>query len=183
MFKFHQELTSGREIAFLSLVPASLSVQGAPCIRYSKGLPTQYYLGVHSQFALDHPSFSLATVNARGTPRSLTKWPRVPNINTTLLLLNSNTNECSLYRGYTQDLGGAGVHEWKRSGPTGCWVHLGVQTEGQSIRKPSAELGWVAGWEQRVLSSPSVRRFGGQARRCPMSHQSHIPLEAEGGVR
>lgn len=62
-----------RESAFGSLVPASLSVQGAPCIKYSKGLPTQPSLGVHLQFALGHPSFSLATVNARGTPLSLTK--------------------------------------------------------------------------------------------------------------
>ena len=89
-----------RETAFGFLVPTSLSVQGAPCIKYSKGLPTQLSLGIHSQFALGHPSFSLATVNARGTPLSLTKQPRFPNINTSLLLLNSNTNECSLCGGY-----------------------------------------------------------------------------------
>lgn len=167
MFKFHQELTSRREIAFCSLVPASLSVQGVPCIRYSKGLPTQTSLGVHSQFALGHPSFSLATVNARGTPWSLTKWPRVPNINTTLLLLNSNTNECSLCRGYTQDLGGAGVHEWKRSGPTGCWVRLGVKTEGQSIRKAICRAGLGGGVGAEGSQFPQRRRIWRPGKKVP----------------
>lgn len=50
----------------------------------------------------------------------------------------------------------AGVHEWKRRGPTRCWVSLGVQTEGQSLRKADCRAGlgmWVGA--ERALGSPA----------------------------
>lgn len=70
-------------------------------------------------------------------------------------------------RGYTQDLGGAGVDEWKGSGPTGCWVHLDVQTEGQNIRKAdcSAGLGGRVGAESSQF--PQHRRIWRPGKKVP----------------
>lgn len=78
---------------------------------------------------------------------------------------------------------GQGSMSGRGVGPRGAGSILVSRQKVRASGKPTAVLGWVAGWEQRALSSPSIGGFGGQARRCPMSHQSHIPLEAEGGVR
>lgn len=77
---------------------------------------------------------------------------------------------------------GQGSMSGKEEGPRGAGSVLVSRQKVRASGKLTAELGWVAGWEQRALGSPSVRGFGGQASRCPMSHQSCIPIDA-GGTR
>ena len=77
---------------------------------------------------------------------------------------------------------GQGSMSGREAGPRGARSILVSRQKVRASGKPTVELGWVAGGEKRALSSPSVREFGGQASRCPMSHQSRIPLDA-GGAR
>lgn len=175
-----------------------------PALNTRRVFPLGLPLRPISQFALGHPSFLLAVISARGTPLSLTKWSSVQN--TSLLLLNSDTTNCfsSLSSGERrsptmgQPRGPEGRGRGRTRGKTcmgqgqgprmeeervhapSSWVHLFVETEGQSIRKGDNRAGPRGRVGAGGSQSPQRWRIWKPGRKMPSASSiPHLSLKKD----